>query len=94
MNTKSVSIDSRFSDGELFGLFNVECANSWTSPNCLSVPLLKVRSRKVKPSSRVRHTCDHIKPDITDENPGKSRVNDLVKFYNNPLNAGVSPFEV
>ncbi len=82
------------SEAELFGLFNVECATSWSSPNSLSVPLLKVKVRKVKQSKRVKHTCDKIKAGITTANPGKGRVADLVAFYAANEGNEVSAFEV
>jgi hypothetical protein len=42
----------------------------------------------------MKHTCDRIKEGITDADPGKSRVEDLVKFYAAFGEAEVSPFEV
>ena len=95
MNTNELAIDKRFTDGELFGMFNVECSPSWTGPNCLRIPLLKVKVRKVKASKRMQKMpCDKIKDGITKELPGKSRVADLVKFYATFGDAEVSPFEV
>ena len=94
MNSNAIDHDSRFSSAELFSMFNVECADNWTSPNCLSIPLIKVRVRKAKPSKRMKHTCDRIKEGITDADPGKSRVEDLVKFYATYGDYEVSPFEV
>ena len=95
MNTNELAIDKRFTDGELFGMFNVECANSWASPNCLKVPLLKVKVRKAKASKRLQKMpCDKIKDGVTTHQPGKDRVDDLVAYYNNPMNAGLSAFEV
>jgi hypothetical protein len=90
----NLSHEAMFTEAELFGMFNVECATAWTSPNSLSVPLLKVKVRKVKASKRVKHTCDKIKAGITTANPGKGRVADLVKFYAAFGEAEVSPFEV
>ncbi len=81
------------SEAELFGLFNVECATSWSSPNSLNVPLLKVKVRKVKVSKRVKHTCDKIKDGITQEAPGRSRVDDLARFYDANSAAEASAFE-
>ena len=94
MNSNAIDHDARFSPAELFGMFNVECADNWSSPNCLSIPLLKVKVKKVKASKRMKHTCDHIKEGITDAAPGKSRVADLVKFYATYGDYEVSPFEV
>lgn len=85
---------TNFTDAELFSMFNVECATSWTSPNCLNVPLLKVRVRKPKVSKRVKHTCDKIRDGITTANPGKGRVADLVRFYATHGVNEESPFEV
>lgn len=82
-----------FTDSELFSMFNVDCdPNRSVWNDVCKVPLWKVRVRKVKPSKRVVHTFDRIKPNITTEQPGKSRVADLICFYQNPLNVGVSPF--
>jgi hypothetical protein len=90
----NIEHEARFTEAELFSMFNVECNSAWASPNSLTMPLLKVKVKKVKQSKRMKHTCDKIKAGITLENPGKARVADLVAYYNNPLNAGVSPFEV
>ena len=95
MNTNELEIDKRFTDGELFGMFNVECAPSWTGPNCLRIPLLKVRVRKAKQSKRLQKMpCDKIKDGVTTHQPGKARVDDLVAFYAANAVNEVSPFEV
>ena len=95
MNTNELAIDKRFSDAELFGMFNVECAKSWASPNCLKVPLLKVKVRKAKASKRLQKMpCDKIKDGVTTHQPGKARVDDLIAFYNTFGDAELSPFEV
>jgi hypothetical protein len=95
MNTNELAIDKRFTDGELFGMFNVECAPTWAGPNCLRMPLLKVKVRKVKASKRMQKMpCDKIKDGVTTHQPGKARVDDLVAFYNTFGDAEISPFEV
>ena len=95
MNTNELAIDKRFTDGELFGMFNFECSPSWTGPNCLRIPLLKVRVRKAKQSKRLQKMpCDKIKDGVTTHQPGKARVDDLVAFYAANAEAEISPFEV
>ena len=95
MNTNELAIDKRFTDGELFGMFNFECSPSWTGPNCLRIPLLKVRVRKAKQSKRLQKMpCDKIKDGVTTHQPGKARVDDLVAFYAANAVNEVSPFEV
>jgi hypothetical protein len=98
MDTSKIDIDARFTDGELFGMFNVECAPSWAGPNCLRLPLLKVKVKKVKKvkaSKRMQKTpCDKIKDGVTTHQPGKARVDDLVAFYAANAAAEISPFEV
>lgn len=78
-------------DTELFSMFNVDCAP--THPFSMNVPLLKVKVRKAKVSKRVKHTCDKIKPGITEAAPGRSRVDDLARFYDAHASQEVSAFE-
>lgn len=78
-------------DAELFAAFNVDCAP--TGLFSMNVPLLKVRVRKAKVSKRVKHTCDKIKAGITEEAPGRSRVDDLARFYDANAAGEVSAFE-
>jgi hypothetical protein len=90
----NVAHETMFTEAELFGMFNVECADNWASPNSLSVPLLKVKVRKPKANKRVKHTCDKIKAGITTANPGKGRVADLARFYAASGGRGVSALGV
>jgi hypothetical protein len=90
-NTKENEMTKNFTEAELFSMFNVDCAP--TGPFSMNVPLLKVRVRKAKPNKRVKHTCDKIKTGITEEAPGKSRVDDLARFYDANASQEVSAFE-
>lgn len=81
----------QLTDAELFAAFNVDCAP--TGLFSLNVPLLKVRVRKPKANKRVKHTCDKIKDGITQEAPGRSRVDDLARFYDAHASQEVSAFE-
>lgn len=100
-----VKLEDRFSDFELFEMFNVECDPNADQQktrvryieepyvfNDVKVPLLVRRKRKV--SKRVRHYNDTIRAGVTSQPPGKGRVADLAKYYQDPTNEGVSPFEV
>jgi hypothetical protein len=89
----NVTHEAMFTEAEMFSMFNVECATSWSSPNSLTKPLLKVKVRKPKANKRVKHTCDKIKAGITTANPGKGRVEDLVAFYAANAEGEVSAFE-
>ena len=98
---------NRFSDFELFAMFNVDCDTECKTRNTLrvryieapyafndtKVPLLVNRKRKV--SKRVKHYCDEIKSGVTTHGPGtKGRVADMVRFYAANAASEVSVFEV
>jgi len=92
MNTNAIKLEDRFSDFELFQMFQVECnpdaeqketrVGYVEAPyhfNDVKVPLLKNKKRKL--SKRIVHFEDHVKSGITREPAGKSRVADLARFY-------------
>jgi hypothetical protein len=100
------SLNNRFSDLELFRMFNVDCnptcdgrkvrTKTVDAPyvfNDIKVPLLV--SRKRKASKRVRHYDDQIKAGVTNSEPGtKARVADLAKFYAANMESETSAFNV
>jgi len=104
MKTNAIKLEERFSDFEISQMFNVDCEpdcrnrgkmrvryiEAQYALNDTKVPLLVNRKRKV--SKRVKHYNDTIKPGITTREPGKGRVADLIRYYQNPANEGVSPF--
>ena len=107
MNTNAIALENRFSDFELFSMFNVDCDAECKTRNTLrvryieapyvfndcKVPLLV--SRKRKPTKRVKHYCDEIKSGITRCEPGtKGRVADLAKWYSAHAESEESAFKV
>lgn len=83
----------QFSAFECAAMFNVDCNPQGKvksakvryieepyAMNDINVPLWTFKKRRV--SKRVRPMFDdNIKPGITEHEPGKGRVADLVKFY-------------
>lgn len=103
MNTNAIKLEDRFSDFELACMFNVECNPDADQKetrvpfvegvyefNDCKVPLLKLKKRKL--TKRTVHFEDHVKPGITREPAGKSRVADLARFY--AENPGESAFDI
>lgn len=103
-----ITHEERFSEMELFRMFNIECNPNIDAKetrvryeelpyvfNDIKVPLLRYRkAKKVKGEKRHRPLTDKIKPGITDELPGSSRVADLVKFYATASEREESAFEI
>lgn len=98
-----VTLEERFTDFELFQMFNVECNPQAEQKatrvkhdkeqyafNDIKMPLWKNKKRKL--TKRVKHHNDYVKEGITSEPAGKSRVADLARFYQN--NDGESAFSI
>ena len=86
MNNQAITLDTRFSEIELFRMFNVECETVEGKPvdSCkVNKPLWKVR--KVKASKRAKANVtngDFIRDGITCHAAGsKERVADMIRFY-------------
>ena len=88
MNTQAIALADRFSDIELFQMFNVECEVVGHKPGAYALdsdkvnrPLWKIR--KVKATKRTKkHVGDMIRDGITCHAPGsKDRVKDMAAFY-------------
>ena len=104
-----INHEDRFSEMEMFGMFNVECLPGGERKdssrqadveekycfNDVLVPLWKETKRELTRGEKA--ACQHednIKPGISLEKPGSKRVADLAKFYAENANEEKSAFFV
>ena len=100
-----IKLEDRFTEKQLWQLFNVECdastrrtnIHSVDEPYCFNdvkVPLWHVRNKHSKVSKRVKHRDDRVKQGVTVHPPGKQRVEDLVRFYSERSQFEESAFDI
>ena len=88
--TNDIALADRFSDYELFGMFNVECSFHGSRPggepvetDAVAVPLWKKTRRSVpKRHKQPGLEFDKVRENVTNHAPGTAgRLDDLRKFY-------------
>ena len=103
-----ITHEERFSEMEMFGMFNVDCnpdadqketRGRWDeseyATNDTKVPLWKFTKRNLSRGEKnALQGEDNIKPGISQEKPGSKRVADLARFYAENTEKEVSPFFV
>ena len=96
MKSNKINLDERFTDLELFRMFNVECdeeidARKTRVPyiekeyvfNDIKAPLLKLHKRQNLSRGELQavQSCDFIRDGITNTPAGSKRVADLAAYY-------------